>query len=170
MKRSPLSITIQGNNALRSTTIDLLTLMLPILKTIIGMKLFTTTGEKTKKLAAIEFPTATPPQSEGHTSYKWYFDVQYNQLRLNISVCVNGGDYEKKTTYCEYFNKTIELGEVQFNSLISVKTLENLTTHYDLKPLPKEEHILQLIEAYRNSLKVAEHFKSLIPYPAQQFI
>lgn len=37
---------------------------------------------------------------------------------LNIKICLNGGKYEDKTYYCQYFEKSIYLGEVDNNQVL----------------------------------------------------
>lgn len=124
-----LALTIHGQYEL-AQMIELVTLRVsPILKNFIGSKITVANGNPTKKLAeALDLQglrdkfKPLPLTDPGFASFQTlYLSESYNAVFLHFSICLNGGSYDDKTYYCQYFEQRVYIGDTLGDKLDMVK-------------------------------------------------
>jgi hypothetical protein len=158
---------IYGNNELNRITYEILADIVPTLEKYKGMKLYTADGSLTAK-TPIKIKTPENGQINGHyRSTSAYVNKSGSSLWLNVTICLNGGDYEAKpysTAYTQYFKKEIYLGKLDGQILNEIKSLEYTTDIYSLLKILEIKEINEKIEEFNDLINQAEHKQNEIPH------
>jgi hypothetical protein len=158
---------IYGNNELNRITYEILADIVPTLEKYKGMKLYTADGSLTAK-TPIKIKTPENGQINGHyRSTSAYINKSGSSLWLNVTICLNGGDYEAKpypTAYTQYFKKEIYLGKLNGQILDETKSLEFTTDIYNLLKILDINEINKKIEEFNNFMHQAEEKQNEIPH------
>ena len=158
---------IYGNNELNRITYEILADIVPTLEKYKGMKLYTADGNLTAK-TPIKIKTPENGQIDGHyRSTSAYVNKSGSSLWLNVTICLNGGDYEAKpysTAYTQYFKKEIYLGKLDGQILNEIKSLEYTTDIYSLLKILEIKEINEKIEEFNDLINQAEHKQNGIPH------
>lgn len=158
---------IYGNNELNRITYDILADIVPTLEKYKGMKIYTADGNLTAK-TPIKIKTPENGKINGHyRSTSAYVNKSGSSLWLNVTICLNGGDYEAKpysTAYTQYFKKEIYLGKLDGQILNEIKSLEFTTDIYSLLKILDINEINEKIEEFNDLINQAEHKQNEIPH------
>lgn len=158
---------IYGNNELNRITYDILADIVPTLEKYKGMKIYTADGNLTAK-TPIKIKTPENGKINGHyRSTSAYVNKSGSSLWLNVTICLNGGDYEAKpysTAYTQYFKKEIYLGKLDGQILNEIKSLEYTTDIYSLLKILEIKEINEKIEEFNDLINQAEHKQNEIPH------
>lgn len=111
--------------------------ILPQLDKYLNKKIFDVKGDKTKAfiidMNGIKPYSPNDAIGEYVRNHVCYLSASYNKLELKLSICLNGGDYDKRTAYTKYKDMTYVLGECENNQILtSIETLENTINGYHL--------------------------------------
>jgi hypothetical protein len=163
-------IEIYANNELNRITYDILNDLIPTLESYKGKKIYTADGKITAK-TPLEI---TPPADGkiGSSNYKGdlyrsttaYINNSGSSLWLNISLCFNGGNYDKNTSFAKYFKKEIYLGTMKTQILNEVKTLEYTAEIYNLGEILNIEKVNKKIEEFNDLINKAVQKQNEIPH------
>jgi hypothetical protein len=135
-KLNALALQVHGQNEVNRILYETASDLLPQLEQYIGKKIFTQTGKSAKFSCTFKEVKINPFQSGNKGGdFTLITDRQLIEksdgLILVIGICLNGGLYEDKTYYCQYFENTVYLGQVKEN------ILQNLNGRSLLTPLKK---------------------------------
>jgi hypothetical protein len=152
--RDVLDIQAEGLNLINKYCKDLLQHVVPVLKTFVSEKIGTIKDEATAKFAnAIKIPTVPAIQEdEKHVSFMCYFSgFCKGSLWLNTKICISGGKYENKTAYCQYFEKSMYLGDVNNMVLESAIDIEKIEENATLNESYTTEGLAQAVAAFKKA-------------------
>lgn len=155
-----------GKQQLNLLTLNEVKHILPQLLAFVGKKIFTLKGKA--KTFNISFTGLQPqPVVKGDTAtlHLCYLTEGYNNLILKMKICLNGGSYEKRTYYCQYFEQEINLGEVKNSVLVSVKNLEDIIKTYELDEIVSIDEEIEKIKKYKELSDQLNEVKRSIKIP-----
>lgn len=161
-----IELNIKGKNVLRGYCKALVAHILPQLTQHVGKKIFTLSGKAAKfviDLDSIPSPV-TDTQGEFIKVTYCYLNSKWGQLVVNVSICINGGSYENRTAYCEYFNREIGLGNLDNSGQIleSVGILENIIKDYGFDEVTDFNAEIEKIKKYKALQAEADKVKNTI--------
>ena len=161
-KKSSLTIAVEGINKRNEYAISVLKESLPEMEKLIGQKVLLSGGLKSAKFT---LKNGNIEKQEGgqHESYSHFFDVGEYSIWLKVKICLNGGSYEDRTAYCNYFEQSYYIGEVKNQILTKVETLEAKIKDYQLTTVINEFDVLYLVGKYKQEQEQADKTKALIP-------
>lgn len=131
------------------------------LQPFLGKKVITLKGLSSKLCEVNILKSEPKPMQKGHFAkmQNSYITNEYGNLVLKLSICLNGGSYDDNTYYCQYFNKTIELGKLNGD------VLESIVEKIEIpKPLNFDDE-MEKIKKYKVLAEQAEQAKSAIKLP-----
>ena len=116
-----------GKNELNRLALVEINNILPQLEKYIGSKINTLNGFS-KKFNIEHLDLKPNPYNNGFAMlHRCYLTLSYHTLKLEFSICFNGGKYEDHSYYCRYFDKTYYLGESKDNMVLdSIYPIENI--------------------------------------------
>lgn len=153
-------------NAINEYSETLVNFLLPELQKYIGKRIFLVNGTKAKIFELPELERSDVKEADKYIGYSYYINEQYNKVCLHVRVRINGGSYDVRpsTAYCQYNDRTIELGDTENGILKTVDTLEKIVTSWELSKRYSEETIQAQIARFKEAKKAAEALLSVIPY------
>ena len=149
MKRSNLSVQIEGINKLNKMALDITNKLEPVLDTLIGKKIAKADNSLSKKGEILKAIT----NEYGRT----YINIGDNDIWLQYGLCLTGGSYDDNSYYCQYFDSSIRLGDMENKTLIKTEINKN---GYD-ETITEEEQ-KRLIAEYLEAKEKADKIKRLI--------
>lgn len=141
------------NKAIKLEIANVLKQLVPF----VGKKIFTLSGNA--KGFNIEFlrPEITPFKDGFGCVDSDYLTMKYKKLVLVFRTCMNGGQYENKTAYTQYTDRTVELGEMDDSGkLLSLFQYDDIIASYGFDNLMDVEQEVQAITAYLEAKKLAD--------------
>jgi hypothetical protein len=158
---------IHGKSELNRVAKEVLTDLLPQLQKYVGIKIATQKGFSSKFVYKINEPKVKPLEN-GHfaSSQNSYLNFTQYDLKLRVKICLNGGKYEDKTYYCQYFDFTYYIGKMEDSKLISLNSLDSLINDYYLNEtidLDEQNKLIEQYKAMKNQLKTLKD-KIKIPF------
>lgn len=170
------AITIQahGKNELRRVAGNEILNILPQLTKYIGKKISTLNG-LAKKFEVEMLGNKQPliPVFPNHfvSLQNCYLEVKYGDLRLNVTLCFNGGSYKDYSHYCNYFNYTYNLGEVK-DDILTVVYDENKV--FEMHGITSDKIVIvddeiQKIEKYRRLKEELQNLRYTIKVPFTEY-
>jgi hypothetical protein len=150
---------VQGRNELKNVAKQEIENLLPQLAAFLGKRIDTQNG-LSKKFAVNKINPKPVALSGGFAQLHLnYLTVSYGKLELRMSICLNGGKYEDHTYYCQYFERSYDLGKVENFVLIELFSLDQIVKDNELdKPIILEDELnkikrLVLLENELHDLK-----------------
>ena len=161
-KKSSLTIAVEGINKRNEYSIKVLSESLPAMEKLIGQKILLADGSESAKFT---LKSGSIEKKEGgqHESYQHYYDVSEFSVWLKVRICLNGGSYEDRTAYTNYFEQSYYVGKVSNQILIEVETLENQIKLYQLETLIDEVKVSLLVVKFKGEQEQADRTKQQIP-------
>lgn len=160
MKANELNV--YGKNEIKRVALAEVKNLLPQLMQYLGKRIDTQAGLSKKFILNYAKPKPLPIGSGFASLQNCYVSVKYETLVLNITLCFNGGKYADNTYYCQYFERSIELGKVENFILTEVFKLENIISFYGLDYVIDLEEETKKIEQYKALMAEASKIKSTI--------
>lgn len=163
---------ITGQNAVADYAKANLTNLLPQLHKYVGKKIFTTDGSKAK-LFVVDMgklvPTSSTLDGDKMHDAGSYLHYKYGKLCLHQRICIVGDfDKNKVNTYCQYFDRDIELGKVENQVLTSVNNIDEVLKNYgfdkpiilqdEINKLAKLKTVMEQATAIKDTLRVDREF------------
>ena len=149
MKRSNLSVQIEGINKLNKMALDITNKLEPVLNTLIGKKIAKADNSLSKKGEILKAIT--------NKYERTYINIGNNDIWLQYGLRLTGGSYNDNSYYCQYFDSSIRLGDMENKTLIKTEINKN---GYD-ETITEEEQ-KRLIAEYLESKEKADKIKRLI--------
>jgi hypothetical protein len=141
VKPTQIQLTIAGQNSLNKASLEILQAIVPQVQKFEGKSILIATGLSAK--FKIDKPEITADKlPNGFSSCNYYFDYTRHSLWLKVRVCLNGGSHEAKpsTAYCQYFEVSYHLGEINNTCLVNINTVEAMEKDYKLNtPIVENE-------------------------------
>lgn len=165
-----LILEIHGKNEINRIGKEILTDLLPQLQKYVGIKIDTQKGFSSKFKYKILEPSVKPLEV-GHFAslHNYYLDCGNFDLKLKVKICLNGGKYEDKTYYCQYFDQVFYLGIMENLTLISLESLEKQIDYYSLNEVINLDNEISKIEEYKTLKKELETLKGSIKIPFSDY-
>lgn len=163
MKTNKLILDVHGNNELNRIALLLIACIYPQLLTYLGQKINTLNG-KSKKFV-INFDKIIPnicniTNKDFASNQLCYIDIDKYSIYLNVKLCFNGGEYENNTYYCQYFEKSIYLGDMENFTLLNLLSLNEITAN--LSNVINIDDEIEKIEKYVKLKNEADKIKNTI--------
>ena len=157
-----LELEVHGKNELNRIILLELNNIYPQLESFIGKRITTQTGKSAKFI--INFLKTNPlPLKDGFAQNSYTFiDAGTSSLWLKVKICINGGSYENRTAYCEYYEHDVYLGTIKDNILVLLDSISEIIERTKIdKTIDVEEEQIK-IEKYKQMKKELESLKSSI--------
>jgi hypothetical protein len=167
--KTNLKLEIHGKNELNRIVLEQLIHIYPQLEKFIGKKINTLNGKSAKFI--IDFLNFNAnvcklTDNDFASNQGCYFSISNYSICLNFKLCFNGGKYEDKTYYCQYFEKSIYLGEMDNTTLKNLTDFDNLTKDLtkvldfdeEQAKLNKYHELKEKLETVRETIKVDSEF------------
>ena len=164
-----MELEIHGRNELKRLLLVELNNIYPQLEKFVGHRISTQTGKSAK--FNISFLRTKPNSftdcdySQNHVTY---LKDSGSSLWLYLKICLNGGKYENKTYYCDYFDEEIYIGKVENHILTSLDSLNDIINRSDLnmvinideekEKIKKYKTLKTELESLKRSIKINEEF------------
>jgi hypothetical protein len=164
-------IDIYGLNRINEISMNLVEQIIPQLKEYLNQKIITK-SDRPLFLSKIKFNYDRQPVNEKEGDHfnttTAHIDLSYgSNIWLKVKTCLNGGEYDAKpysTYYCQYFEKTIYIGEIKEQILTQLKETEDIILDNDLSIKLDYEFINCIITEYNEMMNKAEKIKNSLPY------
>jgi hypothetical protein len=164
-----LKLEIHGKNEINRIALNQINHIYPQLQKFVGKKINTLNGKSAKFIIDFKKEDANICQltdNDYASNQGCYFEFGRSAIYLHIRLCFNGGKYDDHTYYCQYFEKTIYLGDMENNELKNLVSLESLikdlTEVLDIileqAKLNRYHELKQQLEAVRETIKVDSEF------------
>lgn len=88
--------------------------------------------------------------------------TSYNSLVLKMSICLSGGKYEDKTYYCQYFDQTFYIGEMNEFTLVKVCEFKEVANNGQLDDLIVVNEEVEKIERFKQLEEEVRKLKNSI--------
>jgi len=88
-----------------------------------------------------------------------YLSGLYRSLTLNFKVCFSGGSYENKTYYCEYIEKSFNMGDINDRVLVELKDYKpriHISEEQEIYFYEKARALTEELEQTKNKIKLYE--------------
>jgi hypothetical protein len=163
-------IDIYGINRVNEISINLIEVIIPQLKEYINQKIVTKSDRPifmSKVRLNFDRNPVNGKDGEHFNTTTAYINLSYgSNMWLNVKTCLNGGDYEAKpysTHYCQYFDKSIYLGEIKDQILTRLENIEEIIENYKLNVKLDSDIINKQIKEYNELMEQAEKIKISLP-------
>lgn len=148
-----------GKNELKRVAKIEIENILPQLIKYVGKQIETQSGFSKKFVINKVEPKPIPMAGGFATLQLCYLRRSYESLCLELSICLSGGKYEDKTYYCQYFQRSFHIANMDRFNLTEVLSFEQVVNNNHLDEvidldieLAKIEK-LKLLEAEVSKLK-----------------
>jgi hypothetical protein len=146
MKKDELEV--HGKNELKKVALFEITNILLQLPQYLTKRIDTQAGLSKKFVVNLSKPKPEPLKDGYGMTTSCYLSISYGELVLHTKICLNGGSYEDRTNYCQYFNRTFVIGKVENFCLTEIYTLDSIVKDYGLDVLINLEAELLKIARY----------------------
>lgn len=144
-----LELQAYGKNELRRIARIEIENVLPQLQKYIGKQINTQSG-MSKKFVITKLDPKPQPMPGGFASlHVNSISTSYNSLVLKMSICLSGGKYEDKTYYCQYFDQTFYIGEMNVFTLVKVCEFKEVANNGQLDDLIVVNEEVEKIERFK---------------------
>jgi hypothetical protein len=157
-----LELEIHGKNELNRIILLELNNIYPQLEKYVDKRIATQTGKSSK--FNINFLKTNPiPLKDGFAQNSCTFlNTSSSSLWLKVKICINGGNYEDKTSYCEYFESDVYLGSINNNVLILLDSINEITERTGINKVINIQEEQTKIKNYKEMKKELDLLKSSI--------
>jgi len=167
-KLTSLQISVMGLNELNKYVIEQLTALLPQINGYVGQKILLSGGD-----LAAKFKVSKPGQVKEKKNLYFldnhgYFDPSTSSLWIKFRTCINGGSYENRTAFTEYFDQHIYIGNIENNVLMECKGLKDILKSYELRTDLTVSEIKYKINMFEQAKSEAEMCLKSIPVHIQK--
>jgi hypothetical protein len=148
-KRNKLDIQAEGLNILNAYGIEVLTHIHPQLELLKGKKVVLADGSKSAKWNVTQYKKEdVKVPGVKFISYQYYFKFSAYSVWLELKICIHGGSYDDQTYYCEYFEKSLHLGELKEQTLSTVNELRQMIKTNALQETFTETGLQDVVKQY----------------------
>jgi hypothetical protein len=150
MKLKPYELQVHGLNELKKVGKAEIENVIPQLSQYLGKQILTQTG--LSKRFVVNFVELKPnPLPEGFAAnHHAYIKVEYKSVKLYVKLCFNGGKYDDRTYYCQYFDDVYYLGETDERGVLTVvESAKEVIEGRKLNDVINYDEQLKLIEEYK---------------------
>jgi hypothetical protein len=133
MKKYELEV--HGKNELKRIALAEIKNILPQLVQYLNKRIDTQTGLSKKFVINFSKPKPEPLKDGFGMLQCSFLTVNYETLILRLSFCLNGGSYEDRTYYCQYFDRTFEIAKVENFNLTEIFNIDNIIKSYGLNDI-----------------------------------
>lgn len=136
----------------------------------LNKKIGTNDGFTKKFTETIVKPVVEPIAFKGgFASLHWgHLEIRWGNIYLCVSLCLNGGKYEDKTYYCQYFEKRIQLGVMAENDNNILIRVCDVDVDNDFSQVDYQETLNKILR-HKELLAEAEKVKCTIHIPSEWY-
>lgn len=136
--KTPISVITNANLELNQIIKDTLNDVLPHLSTFVGKKICKVDGSLMKSAESLKALMPTLKHANGSEYPIAHIRFEYRTIIIYFKICKSGGSYDDKpsTAYCEYFERSVTIGQVPNQVLEGVNNYDDIIVGYNLNKEP----------------------------------
>lgn len=148
--KTPLTVITEGKLELNKIIKDTLKVVLPALEKFQGKKISKTDASLMKSVESLKALMPTLKRADGSSYPIARINFQYNEIQIVFRICKSGGSYDvtPSTAYCEWFERSVCIGQTHNQVLVGVDNYNSIVSAYDLdkKPLNIDDQMTKVEE------------------------